>query len=104
LCIINALGFHVLPSLTARRPNPGLFSAFVLYLPVSAWSYAAAAQDDLLTVPSVLGSAALGALTMVAPIIVLMLARRFHYPDAPPITPTAAAEGDRTYRTAAVDG
>jgi hypothetical protein len=74
-----------------------------LYLPVSAWSYAAATQDDVLSVPSVLGSAAIGALAMVAPIIVLVLARRFHYADAPPISPNAAAEGDRTYRTAASD-
>jgi hypothetical protein len=34
--LINAVFFHVLPSIAARRPNPGCFTAVVLYLPIAA--------------------------------------------------------------------
>jgi hypothetical protein len=85
LCVINALAFHLLPSVAARRPNPGLFTACALYLPVSVWAYCAAAQDDVLATLTVLGGVAIGAAAMAAPILVLVLAARFGYPDAAPV-------------------
>lgn len=97
LCIINALGFHAFPSVTARRPNPGLFSACLLYLPVSAWAYAAAGQDGVLNVLSVLGSVAIGAVAMLLPIIILVLAPRFHYADSRSVYPDADAPVDRPH-------
>ena len=51
LCLINALFFHLLTSLTARRPNPGVFTAILLYVPLSIWAYVVAASDGVLSVP-----------------------------------------------------
>ncbi|PCC66898.1 Protein of unknown function with HXXEE motif-containing protein [Nannocystis exedens] len=36
LMVINALLFHLLPSLTGGRPNPGCISAMVFFLPIAA--------------------------------------------------------------------
>jgi hypothetical protein len=60
LCIINALFFH-LPSLAARRPNPGVL--------------------NMLSVEIALGSVAIGALAMASAIVFLALHNRFAYPD-----------------------
>ena len=40
--LINAVLFHVVPSIAARRPNPGCFTAVALYLPIGVWAYVAA--------------------------------------------------------------
>lgn len=82
LCLINAAFFHVLPSVAERRPNPGLFTAVGLYIPISIWAYAAAGQDDVLSAGTVLGSIAIGAFLMAAAIGALALKKRFAYPDA----------------------
>lgn len=82
VCVINALGFHVLPSLTARRPNPGVFTALGLYLPLGVWCFVAARQDDVLDVATLLGSLALGAVVMASAIVFLVLGRRLAYADA----------------------
>jgi hypothetical protein len=84
LCAINAIGFHVVPSWAARRPNPGVLTACALYLPLAAWCYVAADQDGVLDVATGVGSAAIGAAAMALPIAVLVLAQRLRYPDVPP--------------------
>jgi hypothetical protein len=84
LCIINALFFHLLPSLSARRPNPGMFTAICLYLPIGIWVYLAAGDDHVLSVPTVLASALIGALVMASAIGFLALHKRFAYPDLRP--------------------
>jgi hypothetical protein len=82
LCLINALFFHVVPSLTADRPNPGLFTAVLLYLPIGIWAYIAAGDDGVLSAWTFLLSFLLGAVAMAAAVGVLMLGRRFRYADA----------------------
>lgn len=81
LVLINAVGFHVLPSLAARRVNPGCISAVVLYLPLGIWAYAAAAQDDVLSAATLLGSIAIGAVAMASAVLMLALQPRLRYPD-----------------------
>jgi uncharacterized protein with HXXEE motif len=83
LCLVNAVGFHVVPSLAAGRPNPGLFSACTLYLPISIWCYLAARQDGVLGSVELFASLALGAAAMAAAIGVLVLAKRYRYADRP---------------------
>jgi hypothetical protein len=93
LCLINAVFFHLLPSAAARRPNPGLFSALALYLPIGVWVYAAAADDGVLSAGTLLLSAALGALAMASAIVLLMLQPRFRYSDVDPnASPAGPAE------------
>jgi len=87
LCLINAVVFHLLPSLAARRPNPGVFTATALYVPLSVWAYLAAADDGVLSAPVALGSVLVGALAMGSAIGVLVLHKRLAYPDVPTEAP-----------------
>jgi len=79
--LINAVFFHVLPSFTARRPNPGMFTAVALYIPIGVWSYAAAADDGVLDAGTIVLSVVLGALAMASVIAILVLKHRFGYAD-----------------------
>jgi hypothetical protein len=83
LALINALFFHVLPSIQQRRPNPGLFSAVLLYIPIAAWAYCAASKDEVLSAGAVIGSLAIGAAVMASPIVLLRLKGKHGYPDVP---------------------
>ena len=82
LSLINAALFHVLPSLTARRPNPGLFTAVLLYVPLGIWCYIAAGQDHRLGALTIIGSVLVGAAAMVSALAILRLAKTFRYPDS----------------------
>jgi uncharacterized protein with HXXEE motif len=75
--LINAVFFHVLPSIAARRPNPGCFTAVVLYLPIGVWSYVAASDDGMLDAGTLVLSVVLGAAAMASVIVM-----RFRYADA----------------------
>ena len=79
--LINTAFFHVLPSVTARRPNPGCFTAVILYLPISVWAFVAAADDGVLGAGTLVLSVVLGAVGMASVIVVLMLKKRFRYAD-----------------------
>lgn len=81
LCLINAAFFHIVPSLQAGKPNPGLFTAVLLYVPISIWAYIAASDDGFLDVGVFLLSMLIGALAMAAAVVVLVLGDRFGYPD-----------------------
>jgi Protein of unknown function with HXXEE motif len=84
LALVNAVFFHVVPSVQARRPNPGLFTAVLLYLPIGIWSYVEASNDGVLDAGTVVGSVVIGALSMASVIGLLMLQPRFRYPDVDP--------------------
>ena len=79
--LINAVFFHLLPSLTAGRPNPGLFTAVSLYIPIGVWAYAAASDDGVLDAGTLVLSTILGALAMASVIVILALKKRFRYAD-----------------------
>jgi hypothetical protein len=84
LCLINAVFFHLLPSLGAGRPNPGAFTAVLLYIPISLWAYVAASGDGALSAGAFLLSLLLGALAMALAIVMLMLGARLGYADVDP--------------------
>jgi hypothetical protein len=52
------------------------------YLPLGVWAYCAAAEDDVLSVGTLVLSAALGAAAMASVVVVLALQPRLRYPDA----------------------
>jgi hypothetical protein len=83
VCLINAVLFHAVPSLLAWRPNPGLFSALALYLPLGIWAYAAAGSDGQLGAVNVILSIVIGAAAMAAAIGLLVLGKLVHYEDVP---------------------
>jgi len=82
LCLINAVGFHLLPSLRAGTPNPGVFTAVALYIPIGIWAYIAAAADDRLSFGAFVLSALVGAAVMAAAVGMLILGRDLGYADA----------------------
>jgi hypothetical protein len=84
VCLINAIFFHILPSGMVMRPNPGLFTAVLLYLPISLWAYAAAAHDAQLNGGTVILSMVIGAAITAFAIFLLIAGRRAAYPDQPP--------------------
>jgi hypothetical protein len=81
LCLINAIGFHVIPTVRERTPNPGFFTAVALYVPIGIWAYAAAAADDRLSFGAFVLSVLIGAAVMAAAVGILLLGRRFGYAD-----------------------
>jgi hypothetical protein len=83
LVLINAVFFHILPSMQARHPNPGCFTAVLLYVPVGIWAYAAAADDNRLSFGVVVGSVLIGAVVMATALAVLVLGQRVGYADDP---------------------
>ena len=90
LCLINAAFFHFLPTAQARRPNPGFFSALLLYLPIAVWAYIAASGDGVLGAPALLLSILIGAVAMASAVVILILKARLAYPDAGPASPPTA--------------
>lgn len=42
--VVNAVVFHILPSVLTARVSPGLYTATALYLPFSSWAVVAAAR------------------------------------------------------------
>jgi len=81
LCLINALFFHLVPSVQARRPNPGVFTAVLLYLPIGVWAYLAAGTDGAVDLATVILSMVIGAVAMVSALVLLMIQPRLRYPD-----------------------
>ena len=71
LFIINAVFFHMLPTARGGKLTPGTLSAVFIYLPVAAWMYAAAADDDVLSFGTVVLSFILGAVLMAYPMAVI---------------------------------
>lgn len=83
LALINAVAFHIVPSVQARHPNPGCFTAVLLYVPIGIWAYSAAAADDRLSAGTLLLSLLIGAIVMAAAIGMLVLGQRVGYADDP---------------------
>lgn len=82
LCLINAVAFHILPSLRAGAPNPGVFTAVALYVPIGVWAYLAASADNRLSFGALVLSVLVGAAVMAAALGVLVLGREYGYADA----------------------
>lgn len=76
LMTINAVFFHILPSVILRRISPGIVTALVLFLPIATAIYAAAVQDGVLTPRALTVSTLGGILTMAYPIVLLKAAAK----------------------------
>jgi hypothetical protein len=81
LCLINAIGFHIVPSVRAGAPNPGVFTAALLYVPIGIWAYVAASADDRVSFGALLLSVLIGAFVMATAIAVLLAGQRYGYAD-----------------------
>ena len=45
--LINAVFFHIVPTIVMRRVSPGVYTAVLLYLPFSSWALIGAARDGV---------------------------------------------------------
>ena len=45
--VVNAVFFHILPTIARSRVSPGLYTATFLYLPFSSWALLGAARDGV---------------------------------------------------------
>jgi tryptophan-rich sensory protein len=76
LALVNALLFHIGPTLVQRHFSPGTITAVFLFLPVGIWSYYGAYLDGSLTIQIGVVSALGGAVLMAYPIVLLRLKGR----------------------------
>lgn len=45
--LVNAIFFHILPTVVQGRVSPGVYTAALLYLPFSSWALVGAARDGV---------------------------------------------------------
>ena len=67
--VVNAILFHIAPALVTRIFSPGVITAVLLFLPVTAWIYYSAYLDGVLSLSAVALSSLSGALLMFFPIV-----------------------------------
>lgn len=94
LFVVNAVFLHMLPSLQSDRLTPGTLSAVFIYLPVAAWMFWAAAEDDVLSFGTVVLAFILGTALMYYPLAVAVLARRIGWQHQSAGEPEPAGAGD----------
>ena len=61
--------FHVAPAIKTRIFSPGLITAVLLFLPVTAWVYTEAFYDGVLLTQDVVISSVLGLALMLFPVV-----------------------------------
>jgi hypothetical protein len=45
--LVNAVFFHILPTIVQRRVSPGVYTAVLLYVPFSSWAFVGAWRDGV---------------------------------------------------------
>ena len=75
LAMINAVFFHLGPTIVFRRYSPGLVTALLLVAPASVIAYLAASRAGLLTPTIFALSSLLGAFAMAVPLVYSRLRR-----------------------------
>lgn len=81
LNIIDALLFHIFPSIQAKRLNPGCITATIIYLPIGFLCYWAASKDNVLTTNMLVLSIIIGAFLMASALVGPKLRNSLGYPD-----------------------
>jgi hypothetical protein len=79
--LINAVFFHILPTLRWRVFAPGTLTAVILFLPTALVVYAGAAADGVLTITVLAGSGIFGVIVMALPIVLLFLGPYLRYKE-----------------------
>ena len=81
LFVVNAVFLHMIPSARSDRLTPGTLSAVFIYLPVAAWMFWAAAEDDVLSFGTLVLAFLLGTALMYYPLGVAILARKIGWQE-----------------------
>ena len=68
--LVNAIFFHIMPTIVQRRVSPGVYTATLLYLPFSSWALVGAWRDGVprraIAVASLLGALMMTAVVLAA--------------------------------------
>jgi len=68
--LVNAIFFHILPTIVQGRVSPGVYTAVTLYLPFSTWAFIGARHDGVpgraIAVASVVGALMMTAVVLTA--------------------------------------
>jgi hypothetical protein len=68
--LVNAIFFHIMPTIVQRRVSPGVYTAVLLYVPFSSWALVGAWRDGVpgraIAVGSVLGALMMTAVVLAA--------------------------------------
>jgi len=81
LFVVNAVFLHMIPSARSDRLTPGTLSAVFIYLPVAAWMFWAAAEDNVLSFGTLVLAFLLGTALMYYPLGVAILARKIGWQE-----------------------
>jgi hypothetical protein len=65
--LVNAVFFHILPTIVQSRVAPGLYTAALLYVPFSTWALVGAARDGVRR--TAIGTALLAGTLMMAGVV-----------------------------------
>jgi hypothetical protein len=76
--LIKSIVFYLIPLVVKARFRPGVFSAIVLFLPLTIWTFEAAYTDFMITPVVLVIAFALGTLLLALPMIFYRLKRRFN--------------------------
>ena len=76
LAMVNAIVFHLLPTVARHKYSPGTVTAIVLFLPIGIWTYWAAFVDGILSVQTAAISAIGGIALMAYPVVLIKLRDR----------------------------
>jgi hypothetical protein len=101
LFIVNAVFLHMIPSARGDRLTPGTLSAVFIYLPVAAWMFWAAAEDDVLSFGTIVLAFLLGTALMYYPLAVAVLARKIGWQEGQGETTAAPTESTASGSTEA---
>lgn len=71
--LVNAVFFHLIPTLRSGRFSPGLITALLLFIPIASLTYYGASIDQVISVKSVAYSTLIGIIFMAYPIILQKL-------------------------------
>jgi hypothetical protein len=68
--LVNAIFFHILPTIVQSRVSPGVYTATLLYLPFSSWAFVGAWRDGVparaMAVASAVGTLMMTAVVLAA--------------------------------------
>ena len=68
--LVNAIFFHIVPTIVQRRVSPGVYTAALLYLPISSWAFVGARRDGVpgraMALASVFGTLMMTAVVLTA--------------------------------------
>ncbi len=73
--LVNAIFFHILPTIVQRRVSPGVYTSVLLYLPFSSWAIIGAARDGVRR-SKILVAFVCGTIMMLGAVLAAMLLTR----------------------------